>query len=163
MESDSIIAPTFKPKFMAEYSMGQFDYVRIDKTLTEIDLLSAMITSTAVPSLDLIQRYFAHLKNLYDNFRPIISFKYVTEQLDDVVARAKRMKRVWESCQKVNMPMSQKQIFELVDLLDNFKTKLYDLKQVIGLGIVVKRNLTTKEKIRQGIRGDTDFSNLPEQ
>jgi len=36
------------------------------------------------------------------------------------------------------------------------------LKQVIGLGIMVKKNMSTAEKIRKGIRGDKNFAVLPE-
>lgn len=162
MEAEDIIKNSWRPKFTAEFSMGQFDYARIDKTLTSVDNLSGMINSTDVPTLEMMQQFFAHLKNLYDNFKPIISNAIVTKELDEVVKEGKRRKRIWENAKKSNMPVNNVIILEFVDLLDAFKTRLYELKQVIGLGIQVRKNMTVYEKIKQGVRGNKDFNNLPE-
>ena len=162
MEEPSIVKNSWKPRFTSEFSMGQFDFARLDKTLTEVDKLSGLITSTDIPSLEMMQAFFAQLKNLYDNFRPIIASATITKELDEVVKEGKKRKRVWEQAKATNMPVNKVNILEFVDLLDAFKTRLYDLKQVIGLGIVVKRNFTTEEKIKQGVRGSRDFDNLPE-
>lgn len=162
MDAEDITKNSWKPKFTSEFSMGQFDFARLDKTLTQTDLLSGMVTSTDLPSLELMQQYFAQLKNLYDNFRPIISNANITEELDEVVKEGKSRKRKWENAKKNGMPMNQIQILEFVDLLDAFKTRLYDLKQVIGLGIQVRKYMSTSDKIKQGIHGNKDFGRLPE-
>lgn len=162
MEAEDIIKNSWKPKFTSEFSMGQFDFARLDKTLTQVDYLSGLVTSTALPSLEMMQQFFAQLKNLYDNFRPIISNGSVTKELDLVVKEGKARKRQWENSQRTNTPLNPVKITDFVDLLDAFKTRLYDLKQVIGLGIQVRRNMTTAEKIKQGVHGNRDFSNLPE-
>ena len=159
---EDIVKNSWKPKFTSEFSMGQFDFARLDKTLTEVDRLSGLITSTDLPSLELMQAFFAQLKNLYDNFRPIISSGIITKELDEVVKEGKRRKRMWEQSKINSVPMPRNMILEFVDLLDALKTRLYDLKQVIGLGIQVRRNMTIAEKIKHGVHGHNDFSNLPE-
>lgn len=162
MEADEINKNSWRPKFTSEFSMGQFDFARLDKTLTETDRLSSIVTSTDLPNLEMMQQFFAQLKNLYDNFRPIISHGNVIKELDAVVIEGKQRKRVWENARRSNMPFNQVKILEFVDLLDAFKTRLYSLKQVIGLGIQVRRNMSISEKIRQGVHGNKDFDNLPE-
>lgn len=162
MEAEEILNHSWKPKFTSEFSMGQFDFARLDKTLTQVDYLSGLITSTDIPSLEMMQQFLAQLKNLYDNFRPIMSNANITRELDSVVKDAKLRKRKWEDAVKSGMPMNKRQILDFVDLLDAFKTRLYDLRQTIGLGIQVKRNMTIQEKIKQGVHGNKDFSNLPE-
>jgi hypothetical protein len=152
----------WKAKFVSEFSMGQFDFVRIDTTLKAVDECAAMVTSVDYPSLDLMQRYLAHLKNLYDNFKPIMAYKPVQDELDKKIELAKKMKRRWETSTRSGINYSPLQILAFVDLLDDLKRRLYEIKQVIGLGIIVKRNMTTKEKIKQGVRGNRDFDNLPE-
>jgi len=162
MDGSDVVKNSWKPKFTSEFSMGQFDFARLDKTLTQTDLLSGLVTSTDLPTLEMMQQYFAQLKNLYDNFRPIVSTAVVTKELDAVVTEGKKRKRIWEQSVKAGMPMNKIQILEFVDLMDAFKTRLYDLKQVIGLGIQVRRNMTIAEKIKQGVHGNRDFANLPE-
>jgi len=162
MEADEINKNSWRPKFTSEFSMGQFDFARLDKTLTETDRLSSIVTSTDLPNLEMMQQFFAQLKNLYDNFRPIISHGNVIKELDAVVTEGKHRKRIWENARRSSMPFSPVKVLEFVDLLDAFKTRLYSLKQVIGLGIQVRRNMSISEKIRQGVHGNKDFDNLPE-
>lgn len=162
MEADEVLNHSWKPKFTSEFSMGQFDFARLDKTLTQVDYLSGVITSTDLPSLEMMQQFLAQLKNLYDNFRPIMSNALITAQLDLVVKDAKLKKRKWEDSVKSGIPMNKRQILDFVDLLDAFKTRLYDLRQTIGLGIQVKRNMTMAEKIKQGVHGNKAFGMLPE-
>ena len=162
MEAEDVLKNSWKPRFTSEFSMGQFDFARLDKTLTQVDYLSAIITSTHIPSLDMIQQFLAQLKNLYDNFRPIMSNATITRELDEVIKEAKFKKRMWENAVRSGTPMNEKQILAFVDLLDAFKTRLYDLRQTIGLGIQVRRNMSIAEKIKHGVHGHNDFSNLPE-
>jgi len=154
--------PGWKPKFQSQYSMGEYDFARYDKTLSRIDELGAIVNSCYLPSLELMQQFFSELINLYDDFRPLISTENISKSFDAVVEQGVKLKRIWENSQKSNMPVNSYRIFEFVDLCRILKRKLYSIKQVIGLGIMVKRNMTTQEKIKRGIHGDTDFSSLPE-
>jgi len=160
--SDSLNKPTWKPRFVSEFSMGELDFRRYDKWLERTELSSAAINSTEIPNLDMVQRYFSELNVLYKSWRPLISIPKVTEELDSAMNQAKKLKRTWESSNKSGLPNNKIQILSLVDLLDSIHTKLLYIKQVVGLGIIVKRNLSTAQKIKRGVRGDRDLDNLPE-
>lgn len=154
--------PEFKPRFLSEYSMGELDFRRFDDWLKWIEKYSGEINSSHIPDLLPCQHYFAGLNVLYKQWRPIMAIPAVQKELDQAIETAKGLKRTWERNKKNNVPFSEVKILEFVDVLDKIHTKLMEIKQVIGLGIVVKRNLSTKEKIKRGVRGDRDFSNLPE-
>ena len=163
MDIEDTNKPGWKPKFTSEFSMGEYDFKRINDTLVNVDMLSAIVNSTAVPSLDIMQQFFAQLKNLADNFRPIIAVPKVTQEIDDLITTSKNLKRQWERSQKIGININENFIILFVDYLNALKTKLYNIKQVIGLGIVVKRNMSTAEKIRAGVRGMKGGNdNLPE-
>lgn len=155
----------FKPRFVSEFSMGQFDFERYNKWLEWTERWSAEINSTANPSLEMIQHYFSGLNVLWKNWKAIVSSKNLIDEVNKKIEEAKKEKRVWENSAKNNSPISTIRINKIVDILDSIHSKLMDLKQVIGLGIVVKRNFTTKEKIRAGMgRGNNEFiRGLPEK
>lgn len=159
---DSLNKPIFKPKFKSEFSMGELDFKRFDKWLDKADETSGYINSCIVPELELVQAYFSQLNVLYKSWRALISSVSIKNELDESIKEAKRMKRVWEESNNVGNPINNAYILSLVDLLDSIHTKLLDIKQVIGLGIVVKKMFTTKEKIKYGIRPRTNYSDLPE-
>jgi len=152
----------FRPKFTSEFSMGELDFLRYNEWLKWTEHWSASINSTADPTLEMIQHLFACLVNLYDCWRPIVAVPSVAEEIDLAFVLAKTKKRIWERAIESGMPFNKRQVNDLVDLLSSIKTRLYDLKQIIGLGIVVKRNLSTREKIKMGIHGDRNFDRLPE-
>jgi hypothetical protein len=153
---------TFRPKFQSEFSMGLFDFQRIDKSLTRIDEGSALVNSCYLPELELMQQFFAQLINFFDDIRPLIAIDSKTKEFELLINEGRNMKRNWERAKKSNMPTNEIYIFKFVDLCNELKTKLYTFKQIVGLGIPVRRNLSTSEKIRRGVHGDKDFSNLPE-
>ena len=159
---DSLNKPIFKPKFKSEFSMGELDFHRFDLWLGKADETSAIINSCIVPDIEMVQAYFSQLNVLYKSWRALISSQVVKQEIDDNIQKAKHMKRVWEESNQMGNPVNNHYILDLVDLLDSIHTKLLDVKQVIGLGIVVKRTFSTKEKIKYGIRPRTDFSDLPE-
>jgi len=155
---------SWRPRFLSEYSMGELDFQRFNQTLTHIDFLSSEVNSTHLPSLELMQKFFAELINLYDDFRPLISIGTITADFDNIITKGIKIKRRWEDAQKSGTPMNQFLIFNFIDLCRTIKTKLYSIKQVIGLGIVVKKNLSTQEKIKMGMgrMEDKKYTNLPE-
>lgn len=159
---DELNKPTWRPKFTSEFSMGELDFLRYNDWLKHLEHFSAIINSSALPSLDIVQGFFSALVNLYDSWRPIIAVQKITEELDNAIESAKNKKRMWENSIDSGIPFSKKNILYLVDLLNSIKRKILDIKQVIGLGIVVKRNLSVFEKIKIGIHGDKKFDNLPE-
>jgi hypothetical protein len=154
--------PTWKPRFLSDFSMGEYDFARFNITLTNIDNLSAMVNSCDVPSLELMQQLFAQLVNLWDNFRPLVAYATVAQDIDDLEKLGINLKRKWEQAVKMGMPMNKNYILNFVDTLRAYKRKLYGIKQIIGLGLKVTRNMGTAEKIKRGVRGDRNLDNLPE-
>ena len=162
MDMEEIAKPGWRPKFQSEYSMGELDFQRFNKTLENIDTLSSMVNSCYVPELELMQKFFSELINLYDDFRPLISVKSLSQEFDEIIDQGVTLKRLWENSKKNNLPMNKTKIFEFIDLTRKLKTKLYSIKQVIGLGIKVKRNMTPQERIEAGMRNKDYYGELPE-
>ena len=159
---DNLNKPSWKPKFQSEFSMGELDFKRFDTWLGRAELSSAVINSNEVPTLEQVQNYFAELNVLYKSWRSLISTPNIVQEIDDSINIAKHQKRIWEQSRVSGIEYNKIAIFKLIDLLDSIHTKLLDIKQKIGLGIVVKRTMTTKEKIKYGLRPRTDFADLPE-
>lgn len=153
---------SWRPKFQSEYSMGSHDFERYNQTLIKIDELSAIVNSTASPPLELMADFLSQLQNLYDNFRALISVGTLQKEYEKLFKEGIDLKRQWEQSKRSGTPFSKKKLFIFIDLCRNIKTKLYSTKQVIGLGIVVRKNMTTTQRIKKGIRGDSSFGNLPE-
>lgn len=152
----------YKPPFKSEFSMGELDFKRFNHWLEHIETYSSVINSCSVPLLDDVQYYFAGLNVLYKQWRCLISVKPVLAQLDAALKECRELKRVWELNDRMGTPFSTFLIHRLVDNLDAIHTKLMDIKQVIGLGIVVRRMTTTRQNIRMGIQGNKNYGNLPE-
>lgn len=166
VDYSKINEPKYRPKFLSEYSMGQLDFIRYNEWLKYVETWSAEINSTTEPTLEMIQHLFSGLVNLYDNWRPIIAIKTETKKLDEMVNDAKKKKRIWENNQKTNISTPLKIKREIIDILGNMKTKLMEIKQIIGLGIILKKNIGTREKIDMGMNLSGNafnrFPDLPE-
>ena len=160
---DSFIKPTFKPKFFSEYSMGALDFNRFDYWIREADKWGAIIDSKDIPDLYEVQQYFAAINCLFRNWKAIIALKQIQEEYMIKIGEARSMKRIWEDNYKIGNPMNKKFILKLTDLLGEIHTKLMETKQIIGLGIAVKRSMSIQERIKRGVRGHKDdFDDLPE-
>jgi hypothetical protein len=161
--SDDLNKATWKPKFLSEYSMGELDFNRFNDHLKFVEQYCGEINSTDIPTLQQCQNYFSGLNTLYKLWRPLVAIPSVTEAMDNTLVETRRIKRMWENAERCGMSFNQVTKIKLADTLDGFHTKLMNFKQIIGLGIVVKRNFSTKEKIRQGMgRNKTNSNYLPE-
>ena len=149
------------PEFKATFDMGQLDYERYNEWLKQTESCSAQINSCAIPTLQQVQNYFASLNVLYKCWKTLI-FSTIQNELDIKIKSAKDDKRLWERNTSSGLPVNKKIILRLIDTLDDIHTQLMDIKQKIGLGIRVKRTMSTAEKIKTGIHGNSDFENLPE-
>ena len=143
--------PKYAPKFLSEYSMGQLDFLRYNDHLRFVEKICGEINSTDIPILEQAQAYFSGLNTLYKLWRPLLSIPQVVIEMDGWLTEAKKIKRRWEQGQRCGMEISNSLKLKMVDLLDQFHTRLMYLKQVIGLGINVRKNFTTKQKIRMGM------------
>jgi len=160
-EFNSLNKASWKPKFVSEFSMGSLDFERYNEWLRHCEKWSALINSTDIPNLEMIQNYFAGLNVLWKSWRPIVSVPKTIEQIDKSIENTRKLKRLWEDNLKSGLPHTKAKIREIVDKLDAIHTKLMEIKQLVGLGIVIKRNLDTKQKIRAGMRGG-GYNDLPE-
>ena len=152
----------WKPRFLSEYSMGELDFLRYNEHLKMIETMSGIINSTDIPTLEQCQNYFAELNVLYKLWKPIISSAEKIKKLDDNLIKAKKIKRMWENSNRVGIPLGNNIKLSMVDILDEFHTDLMEMKQIIGLGIKVQKNMTTKEKIKAGMRPGKIRYALPE-
>ena len=162
MSDDDFNKANWKPKFQSEFSMGQYDFQRYNDHLKEVEHWCGEVNACAIPDLIMCQQYFAGLNKLYKLWRPIIAVATVKEKLDNKFDEARQEKRKWERAKKSGFPFSDISILKFVDILDAIHTKLMEIKQVIGLGIVVKKNMSVQERIKRGIRGNKNIGSLPE-
>ncbi len=153
---------TNKQGFVSEYSMGQYDFSRYNDWLKFIEKYSGEINSMAIPTLSQCQNYFSGINVLYKLWKPLISRKEIKEAYTKKIEKAKKLKRKWERSMVGGGMMSNTKILELVDILDDLHTELMATKQVIGLGIVVKRLYDSKEKIKSGMQKKV-HGDLPEK
>ena len=153
----------WKPKYFSEFSMGELDFRRFDGILKEIDRCSGMVNSCQYPTLKMMQEYLANLMILFDYFKPLIGYPKVEEELKGIIETGIIHKRMWEKSENINAPYSKVKILKFVDQLNLLKSKLYTLKQYIGLGIVVKRAYTASERISSSFGRNKSKGALPEQ
>jgi hypothetical protein len=151
----------YTPEFKATFDMGQLDYIRYNEWLKQTESCSAEINSCAVPTLEQVQKYFASLNVLYKCWKTLI-FSTVQKEIDEKILKAKNDKRLWEKNMSSGLPTNKVIILRLVDNLDEIHTQLMEIKQKIGLGIRVRKIMSTAEKIKLGIQGSKDFENLPQ-
>lgn len=162
MEEVEISKPTWKPKFQSEFSMGELDFQRYNEWLKWCERWSAEINSTDNPSLEMIQKYFSGLNVLWKSWRPIVSSTTIKNKIDEAIKNTRKLKRFWERSFASNIEISKLKKNEIVDALDEIHAELMDIKQIIGLGVVVKKMMDAKERIRAGMRGGDYGGNLPE-
>lgn len=150
---------TWRPKFKSEFSMGDRDFDRYHEALKKADESGGILDSCAVPQLEDVQKHFANLNALYKNWSALISSDHVRKEVKGLVEDARKQKRRWEQS---NLELTKPLKLKLVDTLDRLHLKLLDIKQVVGLGIVVKKVISTNQKIKNGLKPKIDFTNLPE-
>jgi|SRR3990172_11879734 len=161
-ETSDLNKPGYRPKFLSEYSMGQFDFERYNKSLQYTEHWSSEINSVYIPTLDMIQHLYSGLNILYDSWRPLISVQIITKEIDDAFEFTKDKKRIWEKSVRSGTTVTDNFIHILTDKLMDIKRRLMGMKQVLGLGIIVKRNFTIKDKIKAGMGRSKKFGGMPE-
>lgn len=141
-----MIEKTEKPKiggkFRAEFSMGQYHYERYHKLLMAADNLAIRCHNFDSES---VIPFYGVLKQIYKNFRPIM-FETRRETFDERFQKVKEeiLKRVKQRRNTIqSFPIF---IFELLDEID---TDLRDVAQVMGLGIEVRKELTSSQKFKK--------------
>lgn len=132
---------TSGPKFLSEYSMGQYDFERYHQLLIMADFLAnEVLNKNAIA----IKPFYAKLIVLYSNFRPLVYNKGKWEKYK-------------KECEELMKEWGKKSYTEgknlfpvtLADKLIDFWQELLLLKQIIGLGSVVKKNESLRTKLNR--------------
>jgi hypothetical protein len=139
--------PTMKSKYKSEFSMGVYDFERLDTILKNID--DASVRSTCL-SKDAILPYFAATKQMYNFLRPFITLswkKNVTVKMDRVCEELWIKTLDWHIEDfRINKELSLYPL-DLVKQIERFHSELLTIKQTFGFGLVMNRELATKSKI----------------
>lgn len=135
-----------KPRLKSKFSMGELDFIRFDKMLTQADELAHQ---TRVKDSESLAPYYSILKQIYINFRPII-FQTQRKKFDECFERAEqqietwRAQRGWRRADK-DLPFGN----EIGKLLERLHIELLDIKQITGLGIAVTKEVAEKLKMKR--------------
>lgn len=133
----------FGPKFLAEYSMGQYDYERYHKLLGDADFLAFHVLNKNVNAL---QPFFATLITIYSNFRPLVYETY-RKKYDDFKNESMRLKKEWD---KIGYNSGQNTFpVTYANTLIEFWQEILVLKQLIGLGSIVRRDESQRTKLNR--------------
>jgi len=137
--------PIMKSRFKAEFSMGQLDYERYHNMLQAADMYAIRCRNF---ENSFVLPFYAVLKQLYANFRPIIfeTKKKDFEERFKLVEKEINRRQVAGS--KLNFPL---QIFRI---LEEIHFDLLEIKQLIGLGIEVRKEMAKKTIMRKALVPD---------
>lgn len=155
------VGPKWKPMMQAEYPMWGLDYERFNYWLKWMEYWAAAVNSKEAATLEELQNYFSTLNVLYKEWRAIIAIPKTAENYDRYMKEAKELKRRLEREKANGLPTNKVIIQRLTDTLDAIHTELMELKQLIGLGIPVRKNIKMKDKIKMGMGTDKKERILP--
>jgi len=133
-----------KPRLKAEFSMGQYDYERINYIMIALDKVGIMVR---MGKLDYIDKYMAFLKQLYLNLKPIL-YETKKKELDRMFSKAKIL---YEDFLK-RAQTGKKFATPLPDLLESIDEKLREYRQIMGLGITVRKELSERTLMKKVLR-----------
>lgn len=151
----------WKPLMQAEYPMWGLDYERFNYWLKWMEHWAAVVNSKEAATLEELQNYFSTLNVLYKEWRAIIAIAETTKNYDSYMTEAKLLKRRLERESSNGLPINKIVIQKLTDTLDKIHTELMELKQLIGLGIPVRKNIKFKDKIKLGMGTSKRAMELP--
>lgn len=137
----AVSTSTAGPKFLSEYSMGQYDFERYHQLLIMADFLADQVLNKNVLA---IKPFYAKLITLYSNFRALVYNKGKWEVYK-------------KDCEKLMNEWGKKSFSEgknlfpvtLANKLIEFWQELLLLKQIIGLGSVVRKNESLRTKLNR--------------
>jgi len=135
-----------KPRFKSEFSMGQLDFERYHEMLMVMDRVASR---ARMFESDSIIPFYSILKELYKNWRPIV-FETKRKTIDASFEKVDKDIIKWRNDQSrrfgnPNSPMASFPI-EILKGLEDIQTDILEIKQVIGLGIRVEKDLTPKKR-----------------
>lgn len=135
MEEEKEIFDIYK----AEYSMGQLDYNRYHKLLIAADELAILVMQDDVQA---IRQYASLLVQLYVNLKPLIwkhNHKKWEEQRKSIIDLLQHWKKEGGGQQKFPIKLKEE--------LLKFHEDLLEIKQRVGLGVVMEREDSQSERL----------------
>jgi hypothetical protein len=135
-----------KPRLKSEFSMGQLDFERFHEMLQVLDKVAVR---ARMFESDSVIPFYSILKELYKNWRPIV-FITKRQKIDETFDIVEREIIEWRNAQArkfggANSKMASFPI-HILRKLEDIQTDILEIKQVIGLGIKVEKDLTQKKK-----------------
>jgi len=142
---------TWKPAYTAQYSMGELDYMRYDALLKLADEMTIIIKCRSTPearseAYHIVEPYYSVLYTLYLNWRALIrDLKKFDELFDKIDKSMNDWRKQTGTKQFPNT---------LADSLVNIYKELLNIKQLIGLGINVRKEEKFTTKARRALLGN---------
>jgi len=135
--------PVMKPRFKSEFSMGQLDFERYHRLLTAMDWYAVECRRF---NQDAVVRLYSVLKQIYYNFRSII-FETKRKELE------KKFKIIeGEIIQRGMAGFKFTFSMKIFRLLEEIMADLLEIKQIIGLGIEVRPEVSKKQRWERALR-----------
>ena len=125
--------------YKAEYSMGQLDYNRYHQLLVAADELAIRVMMDEIQA---IRQYASLLIQLYVNLKPLI-YKNNHEKWEEQRTEITDLLQHW----KKEGGMQQKFPVRLKELLLKFHEDLLEIKQRVGLGVIMEREDSQSERL----------------
>jgi len=134
----------FTPSYKSEWNMGEKDFERFHKILSELDIKKYKVTQG---SLKQLFPYFSLLHLLYMNMRAIMRKdieKDIRSSLCDIE------KFIDPRC--FRLPKKKKTLDIVIKQMYNIHEMLLEEKQRVGIGIPVRKQLSDSEKARRAFK-----------
>lgn len=132
----------FRPAYNAEFNMGGLDYNRMDEYLKIVDNCMVRIRMGDFSKLHL---WFSWLRQIY-SYLKAVTYEGKKAELDSNFNELE--KEIW----KINQ-QSGKRLTDLnfIKKLETLNDDVYNLRQLVGMGIPVKRNFTNDERLKKAL------------
>lgn len=136
-----------RKKVRSTFSMGQLDFERYNKLFERADEYGMQVENQ---NINAIRPYFATLMQFYKQIRVIVLDR---ERLDFLSKSIKKQLNFMENQIRMGNPTAYL-IARLMEDVDEFVDKIYETKQLIGLGIQTENVLSYKKKWDRAARID---------
>src|SRR3990167_385200 len=130
-----------RSKLRSEYNMGEYDFERFHQILKIIDEYGFRVKMN---DINAIQPYLAAMKQLFINLRCYM-VEPTRRLLDDLFAE------IENELYNISRKKSNQIPKLLIEALEDINIKLIEVKQFIGLGILVSRQFSAKTKLRKAM------------
>ena len=129
----------------SQYSMGMLDFERYHKLFSELDRELIFLETGDVESLT---RSFSLLSQIYRNIRNLVIDQ---EAVEIMVKKARNNIDAFES-ETTPTRMKKLLVMEIRNNIRELADKIYELKQVTGIGIETERVMSQKKKWERAMR-----------